>query len=382
MRAVDPAADDTPAVTVRAGAYTERLVVDRPLKLIAAGSAGDVRVIGVAGPALTVSADAGTVQGLRVEAAAGEFALVIERGSMVVEDCEILGDVRISADATPTLRRCRVTGGTLFLEDASQAILEGCVLAEAHRDGLVVRGDAAPTVSRTRIDGPNGNGILFADSARGALTDCEITRPAGAGVTVRGTAAPALRELTVREPGGDGFRIDGLGDGVPVRAGGGVVLEKCAVVRPAGTGVIVSGSAAVLLRETTVSEPAEAGVLAADGSEVHLEGCTIRRSATSALVARDRASVVADRLVLDHADGNGLLAEGTASVRMSEPEIGHTGRSAVHVAGRAEVTMLGGVLHDTSGFGLRVVDEAMAVADGTEITEAATAGIGVENRGD
>ncbi|WP_127502256.1 right-handed parallel beta-helix repeat-containing protein [Actinoplanes solisilvae] len=383
IRAAAPAGTGVPGVMVQAGAYTERLVVDRPVKLVAAGAPGDVRVIGVNGPALTVSAAAGTIQGLRIEATSGQPAVLVERGTLVLEDCEIHGDVRISADAAPTLRRCRVTGGMVMIEDSSRAVLEDCVVADASRVALFVRGDAAPSITRLRVTGSGGDGIVYAEAARGVLTGGEVSRPAQTGVAVLGTAAPAIRGLIVRESGGDGIRVDGQGsDKDSIRTGGGVVVEECEVIRPAGGGAVVTGSAQILLRKTTMTDCATAGVLITDKAGARMEGCTIRRTGRTALVARDAATVIADHLTIDHADGNGVLIEGNASVQLTDTDVGHTSYTAVHAAGHAEITVTRGHLHDTSEYGLRVVDQALAVADGAEISKAAAAGIGVEDRGD
>jgi hypothetical protein len=191
-----------PAVTVHAGDYTEHLVVNRPVRLVAAG---EVRLIGVSGPALTVAADAGSTQGLRIE---GE--VLIQCGAMELEDCEIHGDVRVGGGAAPRLQRCRVTGGAVHLEDFSRAVVGECEVRDPTR--VVVRDDAAPTIIRLRVIGSARDGIVFANAARAAVIDGEIRRPARAGVTVLGAAAPAIRGLTVPEPGGDGFRVDGQGD--------------------------------------------------------------------------------------------------------------------------------------------------------------------------
>jgi hypothetical protein len=367
------------AVTVQAGHYTERLVVNRPVRLV---GSGDVRLIGASGPALTVAADAGAVQGMRIEAGPGQSAVLIQRGAVVLEDCEIHGDVRVSADATPTLRRCRIVGGTVHLEDSSRAVLEDCEITEAVRAALVVRDDAAPAITRLRVTGSKGEGIVFADAAGGVIDQGEVSRPARSGVTVLGSAAPAIRGLRVREPGGDGFRVDGQGAKNSAQTGGGLLVERCEVVRAAGGGVVVSGSAAVLLRDFTVTEPAAAGLLASDTADIRLQGCTIRRAGRSAVVVRDSATLTADGLTVDHADGNGLLADGDVRVRMTGSEIGHTEYTAVHAAGRAEIAVTGGRLHDTSEYGLRVLGGALAVIDGTEIAACAAAGIGVEERGD
>jgi Holliday junction resolvasome RuvABC ATP-dependent DNA helicase subunit len=369
----------TPAVTVQAGEYAERLVVNRPVRLV---GAGDVRLIGTSGPVLSVAADSGAIQGLRIEAGAGQVAVLIQRGAVILEDCEIQGDVRISADAAPTLRRCRVSGGTVHIEDASRAVLEDCEIAGATRVALVVRDDAAPTITRLRVTGSAGEGIVFADAARGVVNEGEVSRPARTGVTVLGTAAPAIRGLTVREPGGDGFRVDGVGVKMSAQTGGGLVVERCEVLRAAGGGVVVTGSPAVLLRESTVSEPATAGLVASDNADIRLEDCTIRQAGRSAVVVRDSATVAAERLTVDHADGNGVLADDRAKVQITDSQIGHTEYTAVHAAGQAEVTMTRGRLHDTSEYGLRVLGGALAVLDGTEISAAASAGIRVEDRGD
>ncbi|NMO54023.1 AAA family ATPase [Actinoplanes sp. TBRC 11911] len=379
VRAVDPSASATPPVTVQAGAYTERLVLDRPVTL---AGAGDVRLIGANGPALTISAG-GTVRGLRIESSSGTVAVLIDRGAAVLEDCEIQGDVRICADAAPTLRRCRVIGGTLLIEDASRAVLEDCVVADAAQVAVLIRGDAAPAITGLRVTGPAAEGIVYAGAARGVLTGGEVSRAARTGVTVLDAAAPAVRGLTVREPGGDGVRVDGVaGPGDAVRTGGGLVFENCAVVRPAGGGVVVTGSVAVLLRATTITQPAAAGVVAGGTADVRLADCTIRESGSSAVVARDTAVVTAERLTVDRADGNGVLAEGGATVRIAGSDIAHTVNTVVHAAGQAAVSVRGGQLRETSEYGVRVVDQAVVLLDGTGISAAAVAGIGVEDRGD
>ncbi|MEV4346917.1 right-handed parallel beta-helix repeat-containing protein [Actinoplanes sp. NPDC049596] len=382
LRAVDPAGGGVPAVTVEAGLYTERLFVDRPVRLTGAGAPGDVRLIGANGPAMTVSADEGTIRGVRVEAATGELAVLVERGSVVLEDCEIQGDVRIGADAAPTFRRCRVTGGTVLIVDASRAVLEDCVVAGAGRAAVVVRDDAKPEITRLRVTEPGQDGIIFAGAARGLVTGGEVSRPGRHGVAVLGTAAPAVRDLAVRDAGGDGFWIDAEGDGEATRTGGGVVTERCEVVRPAGAGMLVGGSAAVLVRDLTVVESAGTGLLVVNDAGVRLHGGTIRRAGRSALVARDAATVRAEGLTVDRADGHGMAADGTASVRLSDSEVGGIGRTAVRVAGRAEAVLERTRLHDIGEYGVLVEEEASVALDTVEIARAVTAGIGVSDRGD
>ncbi|MFG1997220.1 right-handed parallel beta-helix repeat-containing protein [Actinoplanes sp. NPDC048988] len=387
VRAAEPGTVTTPVVAVQPGVYTERLLVDRPVELVAAGAPGDVRVIGTEGAALTISAATGSVRGLRVEASADAVAVLIERGSVVLEDCEIRGDLRIVGDAAPTLRRCRVSGGSVLVEDGSRAVLEDCVVTDAPRVALLVRGDAAPTVTRLRIDGTGREAVVFADAARGLMVEGEISRATGTAVTVMGAATPVFRQLAVREPGGDGFRVDtrpqdaGEREETSLRSGGGVVIEDCQVLRPTGGGVVVSGRAAVLLRQTTLTE-AVVGILATGEADVRVEDCTIRRAAQSAVVLRDSAVVVADGLVVAHSGDHGVLAGDQATARVTGGDVGDTGRTAVHAAGNADVTLTGTVLHDAGEFGLRVVEQATAVADGTRISRVAAAGIAVEDRGD
>jgi len=382
MRAINPVSDGTPTVAVQAGTYRERLIVDRPVRLIGVGTAAEVRLIGAGGPALTVSADRATIQGLRIEAAGGEPAVRIERGAAVLEDCEIVGDVRISAGASPVLRRCRVTGGTVLIEDASRPELDDCVISGASRAALVVRDDAAPAVTQLRVIDSAGDGIVFAGAARGVLTGGEVSRAAGSGVVVLGTATPVVRELTVREAGADGFRVDGTGDAAAARTGGGVVVERCEVVRAGGRAVAVAGSAPVTLRECTIAQPTAAAVVASGTAEVRLEGCTVRAAGRSAVVARENAIVVAEKLTVDRADGNGVLAEGQATVRITDADIGHTRYTAVHASGGADLSMVRGVLHDIPEYGVRVLQQARAMLTGVEITSAAAAAIGVEDQGD
>jgi nitrous oxidase accessory protein NosD len=383
------AAADGATVSVQPGEYAEQVVLDRPVTLVAEGGAGSVRLVSSRGPALTVSAPSGVVRGLRILAPAGTPAVLVDRGAVVLESCEIHGDVLISSDAAPVLRSCRIQEGSVVMEGTSSARLIECTVTEAPGTGVVIRGDAAPELTGTRILRPAGDGVLFDDAARGQLEDCEVTRAAGAGLVIRRGAAPTVRGSRIQDVRGDGIRISGPEDAeLPVKravagaAAGGPVVEHCEVARCGGSGVCVAGAVSVSMRACTLTDPADIGILAAGTARLQIEDCVVTRAGRSGLVARDRSMVSANRLTIDRASGNGVLVRDDATARLTDLEAGNTAYTVLHVGGRAEAVVRRGSLHDTREYGVRVVDFGLSELAEVAVTAAAIAGVGVEDRAD
>jgi nitrous oxidase accessory protein NosD len=390
VRAAVRAAEPGATISVQAGEYTEQLVLDRPVTLVAESGTGTVALVGADGPALTLSAPSGIVRGLRILAPPGSPAVLADRGAVVLEGCEIHGDVLVTSDAGPVLRSCRIQAGSIILAGTSSARLIDCTVTEAPGPGVVIRGDAAPELTGTRILRPAGDGVVFGDAARGQLEDCEVTRAGGAGLVILGAAAPAVRGSRIHDARGDGIRIRGPEHaGLPAgsaEAGGagadGPVIERCEVARPGGSGVSAAGAASAWLRACTIADAAGIGILAAGAARLRAQDCTVTRAGRSGLVARDQSEVTADRLAIDRAGGNGVLARDDATVRLADLAAGHTAFTVLHVGGRAQAAVRRGQLHDTREYGVRVADFGLCELDEVTVTAAATAGLGVEDRAD
>lgn len=369
-------------VSVQPGEYTERLVLDKPVVIRAEGGPGSVRLIGVDGPALTLVADSGTVSGLTLE---GSVAVHAERGAIAVERCEIQGSVWISGDARTVLTDCRITGDVV-VEDAAKPGFSGCTVTGAPGTAFLVRGDAAPTLTRVRVVEAGGDAIVFAAAARGVLDDCEITRPAGTGLVLRDQAAPTARGVRVRDARGDGIRIDGPQtdtDRAPVTAGtGGPLFERFEVARAGGAGLSCFGEVAVTLRGGRISDPGRTGVLAAGGARIRIEDVEVNRAGGSGLVVRDRAELTAERVVADRTGANGLLARDDATVRVTDLRTTGTRYTALHVGGRAQVTVTRGEIEETPEFGVRVLELGDARLDQVRIKAAGMGGVEVRDRAD
>ncbi|GAA3514261.1 right-handed parallel beta-helix repeat-containing protein [Actinocatenispora rupis] len=376
IRAAAPGA----TVSVHPGEYVERLVLDRPVTLVAEDGPGTTRLVSPEGPALRVTA-AATVRGITVLAAGGGTAVVVDRGTPTLHGAEIHGAVTVSGDAAPTLRDCRVIGAGIVLADASRATLVDCTVEDAPGGGIAVSGDAAPQVRACAVSRAGGAGIVVSDAAAGLFEDCRVIRPAGAGFAVHDRAAPTVRGGWFADAGADAVRLAGPDDAAAAGTGG-TLLDRCALVRPAGCGVAASGAATATLRSVRVAEPGGIGVLATDRARLRMESCAVGTAGSSAVVVRDGAHLTADRLSVDGAAANGVLARDDATVRLSDVDVSGTGFSAVHVGGRAHLTVRRGLLRDTPEYGMRVVELGLCDAADVRVTAAAMTGFGIADRGD
>ncbi|MEO3747903.1 right-handed parallel beta-helix repeat-containing protein [Plantactinospora sp. B5E13] len=383
-------------ISVQPGEYVERLILDKPVVIRAEGGPGTVRLTGAGGPAVTLLAETGGLHGLTVEATDGAVAVLAERGAVTVEGCEIRGTVQVVGDAAPVLRTCRVTDAGVVLDDVSRARLVDCTVTGAPGVGILVRGDAEPELTGTRVSHTGADGLVFAGAARGLVDDCEVSRPGGAGLVLREQAAPTVRGTRVRDPRGDGIRVEGPpplepdGDGGPAASApaatgastGGPLLERVEVARAAGFGVWFSGRVGAVLRDATVTDPGRTGVLVADAARVRVDGVTVSHAGSSGLAVRDRAELAADRVTVERAGANGVLVRDDASARLTDLRLGATRYTAVHVGGRAEVVVTRAELHDTPEFGVRVVERGLAALDQVRIRAAEMGGFDVADRGD
>lgn len=372
-------------ILVQPGEYSERLVLDKAVVIRAEGGPGNVRLIGVDGPALTLRAGSSAVHGLRVESTV-PVTVLAEHGSIEMNECEVRGDVRVTGAAAAELRGCRLERGGLVVEEAASAVVVDCVISEAPAAGVVVRGDATAELIGSRVVQPAGDGVVFAGTAGGLIDTCEVSRAGGTGLFIRDEAAPAMRAVRIRETGADGIRVEGApaaSDG-SIRAAttNDVRFEHVEVTRTMGSGIAVSGAVGVEFRRTQVAHAGRNGVLVTGQGRMRAEDCSITRSGVSGVAARDQAVVSARALRVDRADANGLLARDDARLQLSDVEINDTGYTAVHVGDRAEITIERGTLRDTPEFGVRITGLGLAVLDRVRVRGAAMAGIGVEERGD
>jgi hypothetical protein len=219
-------------VLVKPGTYRGRVVVDKPLELIALGASADVVIDGVGEPALVVDTADALVRGFTLISSAatatGKAVVEIMSGQSVVDLCEV------------------------------RAVNQACLNAWGHK--------ARPIVRRCRFIGGRHEGVVFAEGAEGMLDSCEIRSSPRAGVAIRDKANPLLRRCQIVEPGFRGLHAGDKGRGI---------VEDCSIEGGAGPAIELASGSQVIVRRSQVTAAKDAAIQASSGARAIIADCTL-----------------------------------------------------------------------------------------------------------
>ncbi|MET8678632.1 right-handed parallel beta-helix repeat-containing protein [Streptomyces sp. NPDC004647] len=396
-------------ITVQAGTYTESVVLDKDVSLVAKG---EVRLVAARGPAVTVHAGRAELRGFVLSATAPrEAAVLLRGGEPVLRDCEITGGrVEVAGAAAPLLTGCSVRqaeGAALWLTGTSRTTLEGLTVGGCAGDGLVAGDEARAELTDALLDGVTGRGVVLTAGAHATLTRCEIRGSGAAALFAEGYAGAALRECRLHETGGQGVWLRGTAgrragpDGGPLREsdphprnGGsalppgtepratratqGVRLRGCEIFRTAGAGVLADGGSAVLLDTCHVHHTSGAAVLVTAEAAAELTAVRAVDCEDTALVVSGSGTVAAYDSTFARTAANGLYAVGEADVSLAGCTVRDTAYTALHLGGGARARVRGCTVADSPEYGMRVTERAELLADDCEVTGAELAGVCVE----
>lgn len=396
-------------ITVQAGTYTESVVLDKDVSLVAKG---EVRLVAARGPAVTVQAGRAELRGFVLcGTAPREAAVLLRGGEPVLRDCEITGGrVEVTGAAAPLLTGCSVRqaeGAALWLTGTSRTTLEGLTVGGCDGDGLVAGDEARAELTDVLLDGMTGRGVVLTAGAHATLTRCEIRGSGGAAVFAEGHAGAVLRECRLHGTGGPGVWLRGTAgrraaaDDNPVRENDphpqsrgsalprgveprttrgtqGVRLRGCEIFRTAGAGVLVDGGSAVLLDACHVHHTSGAAVLVTAEATAELTAVRAVDCADTALVVSGSGTVAAHDSTFARTAANGLYAVDEADVSLTGCTVRDTAYSALHLGGGARARVRGCTVADSAEYGMRVTERAELLADDCEVTGAELAGVCVE----
>lgn len=384
-------------ISVQPGSYTENLVLDQDVTLLAEEGNGPVRIVaGPRGPALAVLGGAGTVRGFVLEGRGGEPALAVTGGTALIVGCQIAGGgVQVTGDAAPTLRDCELhhTGEVgLHLAGDSRAVVEGTGIADADSAGVLVEHGANPRLDRVTVIRTGGHGIRVTGAARGTFENCTVSRTGAAAVAVDESARPVLRACRIADSDASGIVVTGdagagaapAGDdaseewpsSVAGESGGesGVVLHGCEVTRTAQDGVHVTGRAVAWLKDCRVRDTGGAGVAAGGSSRVRLDATVTADTRGSGLVADETAQVDARGGGFGRAAANGVYTAASARLELTGCTVSESSYTAVHAGGTSRVTVRGCQVRGTPEHGLRSTDNADLTVTDTQVESAGLCG--------
>jgi hypothetical protein len=403
VRAAEPGS----VVSVQPGTYTESVVLDRGVSLVAEKGAGTVRLVGGHGPTLTVHGGGGTVRDLVIEHPNGEPAVSVTAGDVVIDGCEITGGpLRVTGTASPVVRDCRVhhTGEVgLHLGGDSAAVVERTEITDIASAGVFVDHGAAPVLRQVTVAGTGGHGLRFTGSSRAVAEGCEVSRTGVAAVAVDGTALPRLTDCRISDSAAAGVLVtgragasgrgpdtaeggarpeqDGAEAGPDGDAGGGasgVVLRGCRISGTATDGVHVTGQAVASLVDCRISQAGAAGVVAAGDARLRLEATVISDTKDTGLAAGGAARVEVRNGAVHRAGANGVYAADTARLELHSTVVDEAAYTAVHAGGTSRLALYGCELRGTPEHGLHAVADAVVTVEDTVIEDVGLAGLCVE----
>jgi hypothetical protein len=294
--AVSAAAPGT-TVSIQAGIYHEKVVLDADITLVAEQGPGSVRVYAARGPAVEVRRGTVDLEGLtfvsgapdtpaasvldghavfnRCEFSAGRVDI---EGPAKVEllDCAVLSPgpvgVRVAGTARATLKRVEVKEAAsvgVLLEQHAQAGAERLSVAGSGAKGLELRDNAQGTFEECVVEDTTGTGFLATDAATAQLTTCRILRPGAAGLSVSRNARVRARGLEVSQ---------GRNTGVAVGGEGALIMEGGACREQQANGVFLTGSAQAVLVGVEVEQTEYSAAYAGENSTLTLRDCVIGAS--------------------------------------------------------------------------------------------------------
>ncbi|HEX7174023.1 MAG TPA: pectinesterase family protein [Pyrinomonadaceae bacterium] len=287
---------------VRPGVYEEGVIIDEHVEIVGDGPVEKIVIRSAAASCLRMRGAQARVAGLTLQGVAGSgegvFAVDIEQGRLLLEDCRITSEtlscVAVHGRSTePLIRRCRISDGAdsgLYFFDGARGSVEDCEIHGHSNVGVAITAGADPAVRRSKIYGGANAGVASWGEGRGVLEECEIYGNRLAGVGVSEGARLSARACRIYEGDNSGVFVHGGGDAtleacdihghraaeVAVKTLGQLTALRCQIHEGRGAGVFIREGGQALIQECGVTLNAGAGVSIGDGSLAAVLGCQVK----------------------------------------------------------------------------------------------------------
>ncbi len=216
-------------IEILPGTYLERLVIDKPLEIVAMGAPNAVIVEAPGAPCLTMRATSAMVRGLTLRCSPCQChkhgpVVDISAGRLLLERCQVSSGAGACIlvhgnTADPLIRHCTIEHGGaagIIFSDMAAGTVEECRIS-GNAVGIAIRRFAAPTVRRCAISGAASYGVHAEDYAEGMVEHCQISDNGQAGVYIDYGSTLAIRDC----------RINRNERAIAMAANGGGTVEGC-----------------------------------------------------------------------------------------------------------------------------------------------------------
>eukprot|EP00292_Cryptomonas_paramecium_P033697 CAMPEP_0113694008 /NCGR_PEP_ID=MMETSP0038_2-20120614/20014_1 /TAXON_ID=2898 /ORGANISM="Cryptomonas paramecium" /LENGTH=968 /DNA_ID=CAMNT_0000616209 /DNA_START=50 /DNA_END=2952 /DNA_ORIENTATION=- /assembly_acc=CAM_ASM_000170 len=352
-------------ISIKGGVYNEgQLEIPGGVQIVAAegcelDSTSPVIITARADHAVIASRSKGAViRGIRLEhnGPFGSMACVlIESGDLKMENCVVTGSVSI---------------GVLIHGDASPTLI-GCEVLVCCGDGIKVSENASPVVSQSMIHDNDGFGIFCTGNSAGVFKENEIYGNSNAGVAARGSARGVFRDNKVHDGKQGGFWLE--------------EEAKCELLgndifQNQKSGIQVGGTANPNVVRNTVRDGLKGGIVVHDqatGTFAHNE---IMRNTMAGVGGTDHACpLFHSNNIIDGKGGGIVLHENCGGVFEKNQVVGNT-HAGIGLKGSCNALFDSNYIAEGSGYGIWVQERAMSTLQNNVIERNMRAGVVVTDQ--
>jgi nitrous oxidase accessory protein NosD len=276
-------------IQIEPGVYRESLVIDKPLELVGHGESAKIIIESADYGCLQIDADQALIKGLTLYCRptdlndSGHFAVDIERGHVILEDCDIRSDSMAciaihGAAARPVIRHCRIHHSRengVFVYDYARGLIEDCDIFANTLAGIAIEQGSNPIFRRCQIHDGQETGVYVWEQGQGLIEDCDIFANALAGVAIEQGSNPTLRHCQIHDSQESGIYIWDRGRGL---------VEDCDIFANAMAGITITQHSYPNIRHCRIHDGRESGVEVWEQGEGLLEDCDIFANATTGVL--------------------------------------------------------------------------------------------------
>ncbi|MCW3095003.1 MAG: serine/threonine protein kinase, partial [Chthonomonadaceae bacterium] len=167
-------------IYIRPGVYTEKVVLDKAIELIADGPVGSVTIKGTDSGCIFVSNTKVKIRGIFVRSTVSR-GIFIAKGGAEISDCDIssltLPCVEVNENSTANIQHCVLHNAShgVNLTSESGAIVTDCDIFGCSQEGVAVQPNGGHVlVQNCRVHDNTRSGIWVDGGGRATLCKCDI----------------------------------------------------------------------------------------------------------------------------------------------------------------------------------------------------------------
>jgi parallel beta-helix repeat protein len=273
-------------ILVEPGIYRDKIVIDKPIELIARGGVGEVCLENYTAACLQMQADYAVVRGFTIRNRCREWgyranAIDILQGQLILEDCDVSADsldcisIR-GANTNPIIRRCRIHNAGefgIFISEQGKALIENCEIFANTRAGLAIKQGANPTVRNCQIYNGYQSGIMVDKFGQGTIESCDIFGNHKSGIQIGEGAHLTARSCQVHDGACNGVYAHYLAQGT---------FENCDIFANSHDGVAVVDGSSVTIKNCRIDRNRHHGISVKNSGRGIIENCNLKANSLGA----------------------------------------------------------------------------------------------------